>query len=64
MREKFQRNLWLADLFAVDANAFVNFLQMRRSVQPGTETGATENRFQKSRRRAFAIRPGNMNQKG
>ena len=51
---------FIADLFAVDANAFIDSLQMRRSIEPGAKARVAENRFEKRRRRTLAVGSGDM----
>ncbi len=50
----------VADFFTVDANAFVDFIEVRRSVQTRSETGMTQDRFQECGGRAFPIGPCNV----
>ena len=46
--------------FAIQADAFVDAFKMRRSVEPGAQTGGAEDRFKDGGRRAFAIRTGDV----
>ena len=52
--------IFIADFFAVDANALVDSFEMRRSIEPGAQAGMAQNRFEKRRRRALAIGPGDV----
>src|SRR6202030_3059172 len=47
--------------FAMDANALVDSLQMRRSVKPGAQPGGAQYGFQHGRRRTFAVGASNVN---
>src|SRR5713101_7749884 len=58
-REAFRKS-FVADLFPVDADAFVDSLQVRRGVEPGAESSAAQNGFEKCRGRALAVRSGEV----
>ena len=50
----------VADLPAIDAKAFVDSFKVGGSVEAGAKAGAAKDRFEKCRRRAFAIGAGNV----
>ena len=50
----------VGDLRAVEANAFVDPQQVWRRVEPGAQSGRAQNTREHRRRRAFAVRPGDV----
>src|ERR1700730_5488806 len=50
----------IADFVAVHANAFIDFFQVWRGVQPGAKSSLPQNRFEKSSRRTLAVGSSNM----
>jgi hypothetical protein len=46
--------------FAIQADAFVDAFKMRRSVEPGAQTGGTKDRLKDGSRRTLAVRTGDV----
>ena len=57
---KYGGKIFVADFLPIDTDAFVDFFEMRRSVEAGAQPGVPQDRFEKRGRRPFAIGAGNM----
>ena len=60
MRVNAAAKCFVADFFAVDANALVDSFQMRRSVQPGAQSGMAQDRFEQRRSGTFSVGAGDV----
>src|ERR1700733_154060 len=54
------REILVRNVLTIDADALVDALEVRRSIEPGSQAGHTQDRLEHRSRRAFAVCPSDV----